>query len=347
MKLSNFIFPEARDPKRDAEYISDAMEEAKTTEELGFDGVWLAEHHFDGNCCYVDPITFASAILASTEKISVGFAVAQLSLHHPIALAEQMSLLDNIAKGRLIVGVGRGTAYNIYEYEGYGINAEEAQERYQEAEEIMLKAWTGEDGFSHEGKFWQVNGPALRPRPFTHPHPMTLRAASSEYGATELAKRGLPFLMNVQTDEQTIARFQVYKEVMSEAGFSDEHIAKCMSESWVWRNIYVGESDTEADRTGTANFISMIDHRAATRERIAAEQGKQITKSNPVYRDPKIGLLAGTSSTVAERLHNLASVGIGGVMIQFHLGPMEREVSKASMHRFAEHVLPKISNFST
>ena len=186
MRCANFIFPEARDPARDADSIADALDEAKLTEKLGFDSAWLAEHHFDGNCAYVDPVTFAGAILGATTRLRVGFAVAQVSLYHPVRLAEQMSLLDNLGRGRLMVGVGRGTAYNIYEYQGYGIPHGEASERYEEAEEIMLKAWTGENGFEHQGKFWQVKGPALRPRPFTKPHPFLLRAASSDHGAAGL-----------------------------------------------------------------------------------------------------------------------------------------------------------------
>jgi alkanesulfonate monooxygenase SsuD/methylene tetrahydromethanopterin reductase-like flavin-dependent oxidoreductase (luciferase family) len=345
MKTSNFIFPQATDASRDAEYISDALDEAKLSEELGFDAVWLAEHHFDGNCCYVDPITFASAILASTKSLNVGFAVAQLSLHHPIALAEQMSLLDNMSKGRLIVGIGKGTNYNIYEYDGYGIDPAESQERYEEAEELMIKAWTGEDGFSHDGKYWQVKAPTLRPRPFTRPYPTTLRAASSEQGAIFMGKSGVPFMMNAQSDEQTIARLELYKTAMKDAGYSKEHVARCMSETWIWRNIYVGENDKEAEEIGTPNFIAMIDHRAATRERLAAEQGK-LNKANPVYRDPKIGLLAGSSSTVAERMRKLAAAGVGGVMVQFKLGPMDQGVANASIRRFAEEVIPEIPNMS-
>ena len=70
----------------------------------------------------------------------IGFAVAQVSLHHPIRLAEQISLLDNITKGRIIAGLGRGTAYNIYDYQGYDIPAEQAQERFEEAEAIIMQA---------------------------------------------------------------------------------------------------------------------------------------------------------------------------------------------------------------
>jgi alkanesulfonate monooxygenase SsuD/methylene tetrahydromethanopterin reductase-like flavin-dependent oxidoreductase (luciferase family) len=260
-------------------------------------------------------------------------------------LAEQFSLLDNLGKGRLIVGIGKGTNYNIYEYDGYGIDPAEAQARYEEAEQLIVKAWTGEDGFSHEGKFWQVSGPALRPRPYTKPHPPLLRAASSDQGAMYMGRSGVPFLMNAQSDEQTLARLSSYKTAMTDAGFDEEHVAKCMSQTWIWRNVYVGENDKEAKEIGIPNFTAMIDHRAATRERVAAEQGK-LNKANPVYRNPDIGLVAGSSATVAERMHKLASAGVGGVMVQFKLGPMEQEIATASMRRFAKEVMPEISNIS-
>ena len=121
MKFSNFLFPESRDPGQDGRVIDETIAEARLTEELGFDVVWLAEHHFDGICAYVDPLSFAAALAIATSRAKIGFAVAQMSLHHPIRMAEQISLLDNITKGRIIAGLGRGTAYNIYDYQGYGI----------------------------------------------------------------------------------------------------------------------------------------------------------------------------------------------------------------------------------
>jgi alkanesulfonate monooxygenase SsuD/methylene tetrahydromethanopterin reductase-like flavin-dependent oxidoreductase (luciferase family) len=346
LRFANFIFPESKDPARDADLIAEALDEARVTERLGYDSVWLAEHHFDGNCAYVDPPTFAAAVLGATTRIRVGFAVAQVSLYHPIRLAEQMSLLDNLGRGRVIVGIGRGTAYNVYEYQGYGIPHAEASARYEEAEEIMLKAWTGEKGFMHQGRYWQLKGPPLRPRPFTKPHPPLLRAASSDNGATGLGRRGVPFLMNVQSDENTFARLAAYQSAMRDAGFEDSHVARCMSESWIWRNVYVGENDAEAERTATPCFVGMVDHRSSMRERIATQQGESITNKNPVYRDPKVGLLAGSAATVAERMAKIARSGIGGVMMQFRLGPMPRDVAAASMKRFAEQVIPEFAKRS-
>ena len=162
MKFGNFLFPDCRDPARDGVVIDEALREAWLSDELGVDVIWLAEHHFDGICAYVDPISFAGALATSTRRSKIGFAVVQTALHHPVRLAEQLAVLDNITKGRLIVGLGRGSSYNIYDYQGFGIDHHEAQERLEEAENILVTAWTGE-AFRHHGKFWHLDVPMLRP----------------------------------------------------------------------------------------------------------------------------------------------------------------------------------------
>jgi len=129
MKFGNFLFPDCRDPDRDGVVIDETLGEAWLSDELGVDVIWLAEHHFDGICAYVDPISFAGALATSTRRSKIGFAVVQTALHHPVRLAEQLAVLDNITKGRLVVGLGRGSSYNIYDYQGFGIDHHEAQER--------------------------------------------------------------------------------------------------------------------------------------------------------------------------------------------------------------------------
>ena len=162
MKFSNFLFPQAETPEKDEQVIDETLAEAKLCDELGMETLWLAEHHFDGNCAYVDPVSFAAALAVATKQIKIGFAVAQMSLHHPIRMAEQMAMVDNLSKGRLIVGLGRGTAHNIYDYRGFGIDPAEAQERLIEAEEIMIKSWTTKN-YEHHGKYWDLWLPILRP----------------------------------------------------------------------------------------------------------------------------------------------------------------------------------------
>src|SRR4026208_229992 len=158
------------DPSMDHQIIQETLHEARLCDALGMEMLWLAEHHFDGICAYVDPVTFAAALAASTERIQIGFAVAQMSLHHPIRLAEQMALIDNISRGRLVVGLGRGTAYNIYDYQGYGIDPAEAYERLGASGGNMIKGRANED-LRDNGKDWGLRLPLLRPRPHTQPQP--------------------------------------------------------------------------------------------------------------------------------------------------------------------------------
>ncbi|GGG36707.1 luciferase [Caldovatus sediminis] len=343
LRFSNFLFPESRDPAQDSRVIDESLAEARLCDALGVEVLWLAEHHFDGNCAYVDPVTFAAAVAASTTRIRVGFAVAQVSLHHPVRLAEQMALLDNIAHGRLIVGLGRGTAYNVYEYQGYGIAWQEAQARYEEAEQVMLRAWTSPEGFEHRGRFWTLKVPRLRPTPYTRPHPYVLRAASSEEGAIALGRRGLPFMMNVQSLEVTRRRMALYRAAMREAGHDEAHIARCVAESWVWRNVVVAETDAEAARIGIPAFEAMQEHRRRMRETVEAEQGIVMRReaAPPARVQVEHALIHGSPDTVAERMAELDAIGVGGVICSFRLGPMPAEVAAESIRLFMTRVAPR------
>src|SRR6185436_7119390 len=133
--------------------IGEQLEQACLADALGFDSVWLTEHNFTGEAVYCDPIPFASALAVRTSRIRIGFAVIQLALRHPVRLAVQLALLDNLSHGRLDVGVGRGTLYNEYEFVGYGLRSDDSRERGAEALEVLTRAWT-EEPFSFSGKFF-------------------------------------------------------------------------------------------------------------------------------------------------------------------------------------------------
>lgn len=344
MRFSNFLFPESRVPERDGEILEEVLREVDLCEALDLEALWLSEHHFDGNCAYVDPVTFAAAIASRTRRIRIGFAVAQMSLHHPVRIAEQLSLIDNISKGRLLVGLGRGTAYNVYEYQGYGLDHEEAQARFEEAEEILFKAWVSESGFTHHGRFWDLRVPVLRPRPFTRPHPFAIRAASSEPTIVQLGRLGRPFLMNVQSNETTRHRIALWRQAAHEAGFSDDHIAAALDQSWVWRNVFVADTDAEAERIALPAFTAMQEHRAAMRKRVEAEQGLRMghaSEKPPARVDPKHALLFGSPPRVAEQIAELEATGAGGAILAFRLGPMTYEQAARSLTLFMKEVVPR------
>ncbi len=347
MKFSNFLFPESRDPGQDERVIDETIAEARLTEQLGFDVVWLAEHHFDGICAYVDPLSFAAALATATSRIKIGFAVAQVSLHHPIRLAEQISLLDNITKGRIIAGLGRGTTYNIYDYQGYDIPAEQAQERFEEAEAIMLKAWSG-GPVEHHGKYWNLKLPMLRPRPYTLPHPCIIRSSGTEESMLEIARRAQPFLMNVQSNEVTRHRMDLYRATLRAQGLEAAQIARLVDDCWVWRNVFVAETDDEAERVGVPLFQQMQQQRAAMRERVFREQGLRLQSHAPGPAAPAArtviehALIYGSPATVAEKLAAVDAIGVGGAIMSFRLGPMPYDVAASSLTLFAEKVMPAL-----
>ncbi|MFQ6028381.1 MAG: LLM class flavin-dependent oxidoreductase, partial [Dehalococcoidia bacterium] len=324
--------------------IEESLKEAELSEELGYDAVWLAEHHFDGGCAYVDPVTFASAIAARTKQIKIGFAVAQMALHHPIRFAEQIALVDNISKGRMIVGVGRGTAYNFYEFRGFGIDPNEAHERLLEVEEILVEAWTTEN-YKHAGKYWQVELPVLRPQVYQKPHPPLLRACSGLESTLEMARQGRPFLMNIQSDETTRQRMDLYRDTMAEAGYDEKAIARNVDQSWVWRNVFVADTDAEAEAIGVPYFRAMRVYLSENRQRMntAAELAAQASAVTGAARDTvDHGLVYGSPETVCEKLEPLRDIGVGGIIIHFRLGSMPWEAAEHSLRLFAEKVSPEL-----
>jgi alkanesulfonate monooxygenase SsuD/methylene tetrahydromethanopterin reductase-like flavin-dependent oxidoreductase (luciferase family) len=344
MKFGNFLFPDCRDPERDGVVIDETLREAWLSDELGVDVIWLAEHHFDGICAYVDPISFAGALATSTQHSKIGFAVLQTALHHPIRLAEQLAILDNITKGRLLVGLGRGSSYNIYDYQGFGIDHHEAQERLEESEKVLLQAWTG-GAFTHHGKYWQLDVPILRPRPYTKPHPPIIRAASGEASLLELARGGRPFLMNVQSMAVTRRRIELYREAMRAAGYAEDRIARNLENCWVWRNLFVAETEAEAERIGGPAFQAMVESRAALRNRIYRETGMRIevpASDLPSARaSVEHGFIHGSPGRVAEAIADIDRLDIGGIIATFRLGPMPHQAAANSLRLFMQRVAPE------
>jgi len=342
MKFSNFLFPESKMPTGDFDVIDESLKEAELTESLGYDAIWLAEHHFDGGCAYVDPVTFASAVAARTSSLKIGFAVAQMALHHPVRFAEQIALIDNISRGRMIVGVGRGTAYNFYEFRGYGIDPSDAHEMLLEVEEVLVKAWTSEN-FHHKGKYWNVELPLLRPQVYQKPHPPIIRACSGLDSTLQMAREGRPFLMNIQSDDTTQQRLDLYKSTMLEVGYKDEDIVRNVEDSWAWRNVFVAETDIEAEKMGIPYFRNMRAH--LTENRTSMNTPKEIEAQSRAVtgaaRDSvDHGLVFGSPDTVCQKLEALNNTGIGGVIIHFRLGAMPYELAANSLKLFAEKVAP-------
>jgi alkanesulfonate monooxygenase SsuD/methylene tetrahydromethanopterin reductase-like flavin-dependent oxidoreductase (luciferase family) len=333
MRIASFLFPQTQDPADDGRHIQETLQEAKLAEELGADAVFLAEHHFDGNCTYVDPPTFAGALSAATSRVKIGFAVLQTSLYHPLRLTEQISLLDHLSQGRLIVGLGRGSMVNLYEYTAYQIDPEEAQDRFEEIEKIMLECWTKER-VVHNGKYWSFDIPHMRPRPFTKPHPQILRAVTSEFSIKAQGRRGRPVILPPGPNEATARQIGWFRQGMAEGGFDDKAVGEALQQSWVMRQTVIADTDKIALEEGVGYYRSMQAYRSA---------------QSPGYRDMVMGdsaaamprgLVCGAPSTVRDQFVELSKLGIGGVALRMRVGPMPVEFSMNALRLFMKEVAP-------
>ena len=259
MRFGSFVFSISANSQDDHEVIDNTLREVELAEEIGLDAVWLTEHHFDGAVAYADPLVFGGAVAMRTKKVLIGFAVVELALYHPVRLAVQTAVLDHLSQGRLIVGTGRGSAYNEYEYLGFGITMEDGHEMLPEAEDLLVKAWTGEN-IDHDGRYWKSVFPTLRPRPYQKPHPPLVRACISEGSVAEMAKIGRPILIGIQTVDTLRHRLQLYPDTMSAAGFPEEAVEDALDNSWAQRGLYIGESDQEALEIATGALERFREH---------------------------------------------------------------------------------------
>src|SRR5229473_6450450 len=146
----------------------DIMAQIELGDELGFDTVWLGELHFSRTFSILaNPLMVLAAAAQRAPRIRLGTAVTLLPLHNPVKIAEEAAIADILSNGRLELGVGRGTA--PLHYEGYGIPQEEIRERFTEALDFIIAAWTSES-FSFEGKHFRAHDLSVVPRPVQTPH---------------------------------------------------------------------------------------------------------------------------------------------------------------------------------
>jgi alkanesulfonate monooxygenase SsuD/methylene tetrahydromethanopterin reductase-like flavin-dependent oxidoreductase (luciferase family) len=168
----------------------DILAQIELGDAVGFDTVWLGELHFSrGFSILADPLMVLAAAAQRTSRIRLGTAVTLLPMHNPVKIAEEAAICDILSNGRLELGVGRGTA--PLHYAGYNIPQEESRERFDEALDFLIGAWTNES-FSFEGKYFRAQNLSVVPRPLQSPHPTLRIAANSPDTFPFAARRRFP-----------------------------------------------------------------------------------------------------------------------------------------------------------
>jgi alkanesulfonate monooxygenase SsuD/methylene tetrahydromethanopterin reductase-like flavin-dependent oxidoreductase (luciferase family) len=177
---------------------------AVAAEEAGFDEVWVAEHHFMSYGVCPSAITAAGYLLGATSRIVIGTAVSVLSTVHPVALAEQAALLDQLSGGRFHLGVGRGGPWIDLQVFGNDLNG--YRHGTEESLNLLLAALTGPH-VTAEGPRFRFPAVGLVPRPWTRPHPPVTLAATTPETVRLAAQRGLPLLLGMHADNTEKAAF--------------------------------------------------------------------------------------------------------------------------------------------
>ena len=325
MKFALFLLGSWTEPEADAQsrIFGEMLEQVEYAEELGFDSIWIAEHHSSryGICPSLMPLL--THIAARTKKIRIGAGVSVLPFYNPIFLAEESAMLDVLSHGRLDFGVGRGSA--DYEYGNFNIDMDTRDVRTQEALDIILGLWTQSD-FSYQGEFYQVKDLTIAPSPVQKPHPPVYMAVSRTPASVDVAvERDLPILTSFSTPEaDNLGLFSLYAERCAAAG-KDLSVA----EMPYFRFVYLDED--EKDGPGVPTAVADL----------GAGPGHLPADADPRRRDQR-----GPGQLAADPHHRAGQlrVGAGGHRLLRHSGRLraaDRAAAGRARHRVlrGQHVL--------
>ena len=242
MKFGLFVLPSwANEGKGDqSRILGEMVEQVQYAEELGFDSVWLAEHHFCRYGIVPNALSMAMYVAARTEKIRIGTGVSVLTFHNPIFMAEEAALVDALSNGRLDFGVGRGQV--VYEYNNFKVDYDSRTVRFQEIVDIILGLWST-PGFTYHGEYYQVDDLTVTPSPVQVPHPPMYLAVSRTPASVDVAvSRDLPILTSPTTpDVDNLGIVNLYYERCAAAGKTP-----LVEQMPYFRTVYTAEDEKHA-----------------------------------------------------------------------------------------------------
>jgi len=320
-----------------AEFYQKMFAQMEEMDRLGYDHIWVTEHHFamyGGTLPH--PPTFMSAIARTTKRIRLGVAINVLPLHNPIDVAESYAMVDVISNGRLDFGVGKGS--EAHEYRKARVNQDEATKRMYEGTEIIRQAWSDRP-VNFNGEFFKYDNVPVFPKPVQRPHPpIWVGCARSEESFRWAGENGfhlmtLPYLYR---EPHILPGFvKSYRKGLANAGhdFTQTEVLGKF-------HIYVSSSLDKAMEEAAPYLANYTDvHRAADPER--KERGLL------VVRDAKTQLaegfvIAGDPQRCADTIQKWREeVGLTTISGTFHFGGMPQEMALKNIRLFAERVIPE------
>lgn len=307
------------------------------TEELGFDSVWFAEHHFSNYGYIPNPLLMSARIAAETARIRIGTAVLVLPFWNPLRVAEDIALTDQLTDGRLEVGVARG--YQPFEYRRFGLDQADARERTDEVLAILLKALTS-DSFAFEGRYHQIPEVTVFPRPVQRPHPPLWLAAHTKESFEIGARYGLRAFTTNSGRPIADLREGWANYLAARAQYPD-----APDDFGVQVQVVVADTDDEAKQYMPAFLYQ-------TRQVATLRGGREhvvsgVSEPLPFEGEPSLDemfeqrTISGSPGTVIKKLERYREVAsISLLNCVFHGGDMPAEAARRSMRLFAQEVMP-------
>ena len=355
-----------------AQHIDNLRQQTVLAEELGFEAMWLGEHHFGpyGIGDLPNPILLGADLAARTSTIRIGQMANIAPWWHPIRLAEDLAILDNMTGGRVEVGFGRG----IWPYEGpqFHPNADprkdaENRELFRETVEVVREIWTNEffsyrgsnfsfpvDGtvFSHpkypSNPAWQdgdrVTKLRVTPRPYQKPHPPLWMTVSTDRSVTTAAELGLKACYWQPRPRRIRQRMEIYARARSEREGRPFALGEDQA---VMRSTYVASSMEEARREAEEAVMSAFIFNDPFRGRqVFTNPGEELEPDGKLdwdFLEPRT-LLVGSPDNVAEKIEELREVcNLDYLIISFtHMGmPLIKTLK--NLEAFATKVMPRFA----
>jgi alkanesulfonate monooxygenase SsuD/methylene tetrahydromethanopterin reductase-like flavin-dependent oxidoreductase (luciferase family) len=316
-----------------ADGYHDFIEYNVEAEALGFHGTFVVEHHFTGFGQVSATLNLLTWLGARTKTLRLGTAVMVLPWHNPVLLAEQAATLDLLSGGRLDFGIGTG--YRYHEFVGFDIALDEAREKFEEAIDVILKAWTSNERFSHKGKFWTFNDILVEPPPFHKPHPVVWMGAGSERSIREVARRGFNLLLGQYSSPADLARnIAIFRDAVEAKG-----------EPWdplrvgVTRAFYVTDDAREREaalKRRLANRLRQLKLGTAPDGRVLG--GPDRADGDPIEINVASAMY-GPPDEIARKIEALREAGAGYLLLTGG-GSGGGEKGRCSLRRFAREVMP-------
>jgi len=307
----------------DSQGYESFIEYVVEADRLGFKQLFMVEHHFTGQGQVSASMTVLAYLAAKTRHIRLGTAVVVLPWHNPVLVAEQVATLDLLTGGRVDFGVGKG--YRKSEFSGFCIPAEEATERFDEAMDIIRKAWTTEGRFTHHGKRWHYDNIVVEPEPMQCPHPPLWLAAGSHDSVRRAAREGYNLLLDqLAQTHQIIQRIEIFRD-------------EC-------RSIGRRYDPTMVATSRALQMIHSEGERAAayeTRKRVLSTIGDLARDKLADRVEDDTAPLLGTPAEVTARLKELEAGGATNILL------VDPNASVGNLRAFAREVMPAFQQART